>query len=131
MFAFTVSAVVFTYRSIYGGYCRQREIRYRYVAKWQKRAFIEKTSDRKVIDDRPTTYIQLYFIPKCTFCKVGAYFVCIYCRPIHVWEMWIMTQCKMCWNKTYTSTLFMKWLIHNYQYCTMVAMTFVKWSNYM
>ena len=54
MFAFTVSAVVFTYCSIYGGYCRQREIRYQYVAKWQKRAFIDKTSNRKVIDDRPT-----------------------------------------------------------------------------
>ena len=49
-----VSAVVFTYCSIYGGYCRQREIRYRYVAKWQKLAFIDRTSDRKVIDDRPS-----------------------------------------------------------------------------
>ena len=35
-----------------------REIRYRYVAKWQKRAFINKTSDRKVIDDRPSIYCK-------------------------------------------------------------------------
>ena len=56
-----VSAVVFTYCSIYGGPLSTKRDTctctfYRYVAKWQKHAFIDKTSDRKVIDDRPNVF---------------------------------------------------------------------------